>query len=91
MQRDQFKVCILPVTIAFSYSFNIRRTVQSPQTTLKELNEDLKISGIEVCSDTISRALRRESIRSHTHRETPIFRRHHVHYADDHLNRPASF
>ncbi|KAF2354730.1 Transposase Tc1-like [Trinorchestia longiramus] len=49
-----------------------RTVVQRPQTTHKELKDDLKASGIEARKHTISRALRREGLRSLTLRRTPL-------------------
>ncbi|KAF2356106.1 Protein kinase C-terminal [Trinorchestia longiramus] len=49
----------------------VRTVVQRPQTTREELKDDFKISGIEASKHTISRALRRESLRSRTPNRTP--------------------
>ncbi|KAF2361053.1 Transposase Tc1-like [Trinorchestia longiramus] len=69
--------------------------VQWPQTTREELKDNLKASGIEASKHTISRALRREGLRSRTPRRTPLLQKRHVKaklkYANDHLNKPAAF
>ncbi|KAF2353337.1 Transposase Tc1-like [Trinorchestia longiramus] len=69
--------------------------VQRPQTSREELKDDLKASGIKASKHTISRALRREGIRSRTPRRTPLLQKRHVKarlkYANDHLNKPAAF
>ncbi|KAF2347603.1 Transposase Tc1-like [Trinorchestia longiramus] len=73
----------------------VRTVVQRPQTTREELKDDLKASGNEARKHTISRALRREGLRSCTPRRTPLLQKHHVKarlkYANDHLNKPAAF
>lgn len=73
----------------------VRSVVQRPQTTREELKDELKTSGIDVCNHTISRALRREGLRSRTPRKTPLLCKRHVQarlkYANDHLNKPAAF
>ncbi|KAF2344784.1 Transposase Tc1-like [Trinorchestia longiramus] len=56
----------------------VRTVVQRPQTTREELKDDLKASGLEASKHTISRALRRESLRSHTPRRTPLFQKRHI-------------
>jgi len=53
----------------------VRSVVQRPQTTREELKNDLKTSGIEVCNHTVSRALRREGLRSRTPSRTPLLQR----------------
>ena len=73
----------------------VRIVGQRSRTTREELKNDLKTSGIEVSNHTISRALRREGVRSRTPRKTPLLQRRHVQarlkYANDHLNKPAAF
>ncbi|KAF2347315.1 Transposase Tc1-like [Trinorchestia longiramus] len=55
----------------------------------------LKASGIEASKHTISRALRREGLRSRTPRRTPFLQKRPVKarlkYANDHLNKPVAF
>ncbi|KAF2364436.1 Transposase Tc1-like [Trinorchestia longiramus] len=69
--------------------------VQKLKTTREELNDDLKASGIEASKHTISRALRREGLRSRTPRRTPLLQKRHfkdrLKYPNDHLNKPAAF
>ncbi|KAF2357673.1 Transposase Tc1-like [Trinorchestia longiramus] len=48
---------------------SVRTVVQRPQTTRKELKDDLKASGIEASKHTIRRALRRDGLRSRTPRQ----------------------
>ncbi|KAF2345014.1 Transposase Tc1-like [Trinorchestia longiramus] len=73
----------------------VQTVVQRPQTTREELKDDLKASGIEASKHTISRALRREGLRSRTSHKTPLLQKRHVKarlkYANDHLNKPAAF
>ncbi|KAF2358526.1 Transposase Tc1-like, partial [Trinorchestia longiramus] len=73
----------------------VRTVVQRPQTTREELKDDLKASGIEASKHTISRALRREGLRSRTPHKTPLLQKRLVKarlkYANDHLNKPAPF
>ncbi|KAF2357347.1 Transposase Tc1-like [Trinorchestia longiramus] len=73
----------------------VRTVVQRPQTTRKELKEDLETSGIEASKHTISRALRHEGLCSRTPRRTRLLQKRHVKvrlkYANDHLNKPTAF
>ncbi|KAF2351812.1 Transposase Tc1-like [Trinorchestia longiramus] len=73
----------------------VRTVVRRPQTTIEELNDDLKASGIKASKHTISRALRRECFRSRKPRRTPLLQKRHVmarlKYANDHLNNAAAF
>ncbi|KAF2362699.1 Transposase Tc1-like [Trinorchestia longiramus] len=70
------------------------QVVQRPQTICKELKDYLKASGIKVSKHTISRALRREGLRSRTPHRIPLLQKRHVKarlkYANDHLNKPAT-
>ncbi|KAF2358646.1 Transposase Tc1-like [Trinorchestia longiramus] len=72
-----------------------RTVVQRPQTFCEELKDDLKVSGIEASKRTISRALRREGLRSCIPHRTPFLQKRHVKsrlkYTNDHLNNPVAF
>ena len=73
----------------------VRTVVQRPHTTRNELREDLVASGVDVSKFTISRALRREGVRSRTARKTPLLQKRHVKarllYANYHLSKPEAF
>ncbi|KAF2353951.1 Transposase Tc1-like [Trinorchestia longiramus] len=73
----------------------VQTVVKRRQTTCEELKDDLKASGIEASKHTISRALRREGLRSRPPRRTSLLQKCHVKvklkYANDHLNKPAAF
>ncbi|KAF2348584.1 Transposase Tc1-like [Trinorchestia longiramus] len=73
----------------------VQIVAQRPQTPREELKDYLKASGIEASKHTISRALRREGLRSCIPRRTPLLQKRHVKaslmYANDHLNKPAAF
>ncbi|KAF2359636.1 LDLR class B repeat [Trinorchestia longiramus] len=60
-----------------------------------KIEGDLEASGIEASKHTISRALRREGLRSSTSHMTPLLQKRHVKarlkYANDHVNKPAAF
>jgi transposase len=50
----------------------VRTVNQRPWRTRNDLKNDLKVSGIEVSTHTISRAFRREGLPSRTPRRTPL-------------------
>ncbi|KAF2358099.1 Transposase Tc1-like [Trinorchestia longiramus] len=73
----------------------VRTVVQRPQTIREELKDDVEASGIEASKQTISRALRREGLRSRTPHRAPLLRKRLVKArlkcANDHFNKPEAF
>lgn len=73
----------------------VRKITEQPQTTSKELQEDLASDGIHVHRSTVQRALHDEMLHGRVMRKKPFLRPQHkknrLNYAKSHLDKPEAF
>lgn len=88
--------CGRPAKISKRQLRNLVRTAtEKPQTTAKDLQEDLTAMGVQVHCSTIQRALNKSSLHGRVMRKKPFLRPQHkvnrLKFAKEHIDKPAAF